>query len=592
MDHPIKVRTRNSEICYFTPPFRSEYVSSPSSSSSSSSSSILRDLSKPIKQSEHSINSTNDRRHLRRYQQWHTQAQKPFTPRFFNICKPNFGKDFINSSQSIIVDLKAAAGDKPKHYNEANEDSFRDIIFTQLCCVLWILEQMYHLTHPEITSKWRPISASWELSGDDSSSPMKLKKPKEQQNLTNKIWYQFIKDTSSSRQTKIRFRNQRPSSVRSLSSLQSTTLSEQRSTTPSSSIMKTQSTRRTSKSGLKNLTEQSSNPISNLRKNSNNSSIIVNNSNQTISENNLNNINNNNNNNNNNVTVTDTTPTMNRKDVRFSEISNTSKQNRNSITQWVDYTKEIRKMSRESLTELAHEIEVDLDKESMRETELRMITRGRMTSKSGAKPIITQESFQQDQMKELPKEFTSSKLTNLVDNIRKQLAIMVDENAVELQDRLQYMKQIKPEMCLAKYHNIPVKSHKPTTIQSLLKLAHYDKLTSGGGSAKKSNMKNQLAPWYVDILTDLSDLKSEPKFSSVLSKLKFYAELSPSLFTVITFTRVLCSLTLWEILSPASVAAIDFIRTHIIDMSADEYFDWLYQTYPKIKEFINQNIKI
>ncbi|CAH8565815.1 unnamed protein product [Schistosoma mattheei] len=527
-----------------------------------------QELSNKIKQSDNHINSATEHRRLKQSKQWYSELPKPFTPKFFNICKPNFGKD-LNSNQpyetyKLITSSDIKEDKKEKDHDGDHDgdddDSFKDIIFTQICCVLWIMEQMYNLSHPEVDFKWRPISASWKL----SDSSIELEKVCEQQNQPDQIWHDFVYDTTY-KQAKTKYQNQQIDSMNSLNSLQSGTLSsEQRCPTPSSSIMKLQSINKVSKFDT---TEQLSDQPSILEENFNVSSII-NQSDQLISTNdlidllpnhqnkinqNLNKIDNNN------------TSISNRKCVQFLKSANSVKKNKN---QWVNCINEIHKMSKETLSELAHQIEVEMDKESLKESELRLTTRGQITTKTLEKKPV------KGHVNEVPKEFSSHKLINLVNNIRKQLSIMTDENAIKLQDRLEFMKQIKPEICLTKYHNIPTNRYTHIAMQCMRRMALYNKAT---------------APWYLDILTDLCDLKSEPKFITVLSKLKFYAQLSPSLFTVMSFTRVLCSLTLWEILLPASAVAIDFIRTRIVDMSTEEYFDWLCQTYPKIKELITHS---
>ncbi|CAH8587615.1 unnamed protein product [Schistosoma guineensis] len=544
-----------------------------------------QELSSNIKQSDNYITSATEHRRLKQYKQWYSESPKPFTPKFFNICKPDFGKD-LNSNQpyetyklitsSDVKEDKQNKDHDGDHDDDHDDDSFRDIIFTQICCVLWIMEQMYNLSHPEVDFKWRPISASWKL----SDSSIELGKLCEQQNQPDQIWHDFVYDTNY-KQAKTKYQNQQIDSTNSLNSLQSGTLSsEQRCPTPSSSIMKLQSINKVSKFDT---TEQLSDQPSLLEENFNVSSII-NQSDQLISTNdlidlhpnnqkkinqNLNKIDNNNNNN---------TSISNRKCVQFLKSANSVKKNKN---QWVNCINEIHKMSKETLSELAHQIEVEMDKESLKESELRLTTRGQITKKTVEKKPV------KGHVNEVPKEFSSHKLINLVNNIRKQLSVMTDENAIKLQDRLEFMKQIKPEICLTKYHNIPTNRYTHIAMQCMRRMALYNKAT--GELVKKSNQKNELAPWYLDILADLCDLKSEPKFITVLSKLKFYAQLSPSLFTVMSFTRVLCSLTLWEILLPASAVAIDFIRTRIVDMSTEEYFDWLCQTYPKVKELINHS---
>ncbi|VDP16678.1 unnamed protein product [Schistosoma margrebowiei] len=211
--------------------------------------------------------------------------------------------------------------------------------------------------------------------------------------------------------------------------------------------------------------------------------------------------------------IDNNTSISNRKCVQFLKSANSVKKNKN---QWVNCINEIHKMSKETLSELAHQIEVEMDKESLKESELRLTTRGQITTKTVEKKPV------KGHMNEVPKEFSSHKLINLVNNIRNQLSIMTDENAIKLQDRLEFMKQIKPEICLTKYHNIPTNGYTHIAMQSMHKMAFYNKAT--GELINKSNQKNELAPWYLDILTDLCDLKSEPKFITVLSKLKFYAQ--------------------------------------------------------------------
>ncbi|CAH8862590.1 unnamed protein product [Trichobilharzia szidati] len=186
--------------------------------------------------------------------------------------------------------------------------------------------------------------------------------------------------------------------------------------------------------------------------------------------------------------------------------------------------------------------------------------------------------FTTGNLKEIPKEFTSHKLTNLIDSLRSQLSIMTDEKSIELEDRLEFMKRIRPEICLTKYQNIPIKGHTHIAMKRMHQLARYDKAASE--LARKTAEKKELAPWYVDLLIDLAELLNEHKIKYVLSKLKIYAQLSPSQFTVLSFTRVLQSLTLWEILLPATTVAIDFIRMRVLDMSIEEYLDWLCELSP------------
>ncbi|KAH9580741.1 coiled-coil domain containing 60, variant 3 [Schistosoma haematobium] len=212
--------------------------------------------------------------------------------------------------------------------DDDDDDSFRDIIFTQICCVLWIMEQMYNLSHPEVDFKWRPISASWKL----SDSSIELGKVCEQQNQPDQIWHDFVYDTTY-KQAKTKYQNQQIDSTNSLNSLQSGTLSlEQRCPTPSSSIMKLQSINKVSKFDT---TEQLSDQPSLLEENFNVSSII-NQSDQLISTNDLIDLHPNNQNKiNQNLNKIDNNNTSisNRKCVQFLKSANSVKKNKKFV--WI-----------------------------------------------------------------------------------------------------------------------------------------------------------------------------------------------------------------------------------------------------------------
>ncbi|CAH8579567.1 unnamed protein product [Heterobilharzia americana] len=548
-----------------------------------------RELSDKVKDSRDYSTLAMERRRHRQYKQWYTEPQRPFTPRFFNICRPDFGAELENDTLDKTYELLNCkkveqVGNSMKsnkqHDKESFTDSVCDLIYIQLCCVLWLLEQMYLSSTSETDPNWRPISASWKFSSDSSLTEMKTSS--DEQSHPDQIWYHFIYETSD-KQPKMKSRFHPVGSAHSINSIQSgTASSEQGCTTPVSSITKLQPIKGISRSVVGSTDDLSDGQSTRLSKSGErfNLSSPMNSQERINSANPIHSTSRSLTNSHKKINLlsskTDTS-VPNRRCVQFLKKSYSPQSNEN---QWVNYRNQIQNLSKETLTEMAHRIEVELDKESLKEAELRLITsRGEIPSKNFQKRPFTIGS-----LKEIPKEFTSHKFTNLVDNIRTQLSIMTDEKAVELEDRLEFMKQIRPEICLAKYHSIPVKGHTHIAMKRMHKLARYDK--AAGELARKTAQKKELAPWYVDLLTDLKDLKREHKIIYILSKLKFYAHLSPSQFTVLSFTRVLRSLTLWEILSPANVAAIDFIRMRVLDMSIEEYLDWLCEVHPNIKECI------
>ncbi|XP_018646525.1 hypothetical protein Smp_125610 [Schistosoma mansoni] len=385
-----------------------------------------KELSSEIKQSENHLTSATEHRRLKQYKQWYTESQRPFTPRFFNICKPDFGTE-LHSSQlcdtyKSITSKEEVKGDKKEKDYDDDDD------------------------------------------GDSVSSndpTTEISEVYDQQNQADQVWHDFIYDTNY-KQTKTKFRNQQLGSTNSLNSLQSGTLSsEQRCPTPSSSIMKSQSINKLTKFDIN---EQSlPDQFSIINKNFNRSSII-NQSDLNIS---------------------------NKKCVQFLKSENTLKKNEN---QWINSINDIHKLSKETLSELVHQIEVEMDKETLKESELKLTTRGQITSKPIEKRPV------KSHVNEVPKEFSSHKFMNLVNNIRKQLSIVTDENAIKLQDRLEFMKQIKPEICLAKYNNIPVNSYTHVAMQSMRRMALYDKAT--GELSKKSRQKNAVTyPKIKELIT-------------------------------------------------------------------------------------------
>ncbi|CAH8862615.1 unnamed protein product [Trichobilharzia szidati] len=549
---------------------------------------------------------TIERRRHRQLRQWFTtEAERPFTPKYFNICRPNFINelkrldDLANSNTYKLLNVKndrqtgngvknegtdenASDGNDGDDDKELYFDSLCELIYMQLCCVLWLMEQMYASGNSEETDpNWRPISASWKFNPNNNAST-EAKTSSDQPSHPDQIWFNFIYDTNSnsstSKQMKMKPRFRNISSAHSLTSIQSgTQSSDQKCTTPLSAFIKSQSMKRMSRSvaeSIDELSEVESTPLSKseerlnfLSRMNSQEGINPSTSRSSIYNQKLLGL---------FSTADDTSTTTNRRCVQFMKKSNMPKQSEN---QWVSFRNQIQKMSRETLKEIAHQIEVDMDKETLKEAESRLTGRGVVASKT-----IKKRPFTTGNLKEIPKEFTSHKLTNLIDSLRSQLSIMTDEKSIELEDRLEFMKRIRPEICLTKYQNIPINGHTHVAMKRMHQLARYDKAASE--LARKTAEKKELAPWYVDLLIDLAELLNEHKIKYVLSKLKIYAQLSPSQFTVLSFTRVLQSLTLWEILLPATTVAIDFIRMRVLDMSIEEYLDWLCEAHPKVKSYI------
>ncbi|CAH8637039.1 unnamed protein product [Dicrocoelium dendriticum] len=132
-----------------------------------------------------------DRRRRRLKDLWTDEQPRPFTPMYFNICRPNVGRSTENAPE-----LEEYSEPKDEH-NEFTSDSethveqretrgslrskselslqgedvpyfLSDVLHAQLCCLLWLLRRMTTTEEEEKFTVPRPISMCWNYSVDST----------------------------------------------------------------------------------------------------------------------------------------------------------------------------------------------------------------------------------------------------------------------------------------------------------------------------------------------------------------------------------------------------------------------------------------
>ncbi|KAF7258757.1 hypothetical protein EG68_04177 [Paragonimus skrjabini miyazakii] len=246
-----------------------------------------------------------------------------------------------------------------------------------------------------------------------------------------------------------------------------------------------------------------------------------------------------------------------------------------TLQHWVTVHELRERYSKDVLSEMARNIELEMDKENSQQNTNRV---PRIIRSAPAK--VTSVAIPEEKLS----RFKSAQWSRLAKTMRSQLLTMTEEMSMEFQDRMECMRQLRAKISLNKYQSIPNRAPTYLAIQQIQhKVSYADAVNM---LASRQSEQRQYAPWYVDLLHDLDDLQSDTKISSVLKRLEYFALLSSGQFTVFNFTRILRYLTSWELCSPAVSAAIDFVRSRVLDMTLDEYIDWLYSAHPELKRSV------
>ncbi|CAL8083842.1 unnamed protein product [Calicophoron daubneyi] len=550
------------------------------------------------------ISPVVQRRRRKLRAQWLDEQPRPFTPFYFNICRPGIGKEIkvwnrpnssrnssANSGLYEVTEVKKQEEqlyDMPDQLSfsrtQLKEDLTGNMLYAQLCCLLWLLEQMEAEEQGVPRSSRRAISTAWKsshptgVSFEGISELCDLNKPES----VDQNWYQLV--CGFDRMYKLRVAMSQPQNLEE----------KQVPTTPDQRLVRSA---RSSKSGhTLNATDRSSNQKKTVK------SAMIRSKNVIVAARRLRMSAKSMDTSSSTLSLSSSSPRSNvrsgseeqtedhllenqgERSVQFTKnaepatspdlahggmnLQSTSQQTKNKIDlpepTGLHTFSDLIGVNRSLYPLFQRNIEDQMDKESVRE---RMNKAETISENTALRPHSTSV------MELKRKEFKSTHWATMTKVMRAQMTAMIEEKAMELQDRLEYMRQLRPQMCFAKYQSIPTKGPVHKALHRLHTKARYGEAVSK--LAKKMEENRELSSWYVDLVFDLGDLAHREKIPVVLRQLESYAQAPTGHFTVLQLTRVLRSLTIWELCSPTVASAVEFVRSRIIDMTLDEYIEWL-----------------
>ncbi|TPP64530.1 hypothetical protein FGIG_05663, partial [Fasciola gigantica] len=552
------------------------------------------------------------RRRRRLRAQWLDEQPRPFTPIHLNICRPGLSQDLrmtAEKAQLSIVSTRTTPvlltdSDKTelqssklvgKHSISLPERLTKDILYSQLCCLHWILEQM--ISGPKDT-RLSPIALPTtntqrtRHSSEIASDLVTISECLEKTASAEQDWFQFICGTD--RLTRPRTRNRKlsigtASNHRSLHSARSfrtdrTDILDQRTPSAKSTNQKQSGNRTRTRVGQKPPSDQKDSAHTNTVQSASTPSSSVfgpmgRPSTNTQSE-------------------EDSGSTLHR---RLSSVNSTALEMRPKVrtdeneedeelittacenqqpdqfdfSGWISARDVRDRYSRVVLSEMAKQIELDLEREIANE---RMEKLHRIPKRSILERPRTTGSVQVN----TNEVFRSEKLAQLCQTMRARLTAVREQMSLELQDRLMYMRELRSRICLGKYQSIPTHAPNHQALKQLHHEASYSRAVHE--LAYQYAERKQLAAWYLDLIHDLSDMQNDEKIYPLLKLLIPYAQFPTSQFTVAQFLRVLRTMTVWELCSPMVASAIEFVRGRILDMTLEEHVEWLKKTHSCLGE--------
>ncbi|PAA64890.1 hypothetical protein BOX15_Mlig003796g1 [Macrostomum lignano] len=167
--------------------------------------------------------------------------------------------------------------------------------------------------------------------------------------------------------------------------------------------------------------------------------------------------------------------------------------------------------------------------------------------------------------------------------MRVQLELRRQERDMELRDRLLHMQRHSERVSRLKYSAIPVGEAPHRAVAAVRAAAGYAEAQSSSQSRGRMRRLSVVAAWYDSLMKSVPDEAVESrKMKTITEKLYVMATTASSRHTLLQFFRVLETLKDWELCSPHVCAAVEFVRTRVVDIGEEEFEKWFTQSFPMV----------
>ncbi|XP_074656915.1 coiled-coil domain-containing protein 60-like [Tubulanus polymorphus] len=178
----------------------------------------------------------------------------------------------------------------------------------------------------------------------------------------------------------------------------------------------------------------------------------------------------------------------------------------------------------------------------------------------------------------------STQRCRLLAEMRQKFSEVGEERAIDLHEMLEHMERQRLRVCQNKFSHLPMRRSFHRAIEYMRTKSIQDEKPQ-----EKMRRTSGHTQWYSDILQSLTDdITSIWYFHEILTKLSKHGMVESSKHSTYKFLRVLSGLREWEICSPDVSAAIEFCRERVVEMSPDEYEEWIGQQFPAVRRPVVQ----
>ncbi|UJR37773.1 hypothetical protein I4U23_030465 [Adineta vaga] len=177
--------------------------------------------------------------------------------------------------------------------------------------------------------------------------------------------------------------------------------------------------------------------------------------------------------------------------------------------------------------------------------------------------------------------FRSKEHAERLHTLRREFDEFTEEQTTILNNKLQQIDKNRLFYYQTKLNDMQKLMPTCTLSQKLLKQLRFDK-----DKQKKNAISHRYQSWYVDLLEMVEpEYQHDQMISNLLKELKEYADPSHTP-TVIRFRIILRDLKPHEICHPDIMAAIEFIRVHIVKMGVDEFNAYFHKQFPHVTDYV------
>ncbi|XP_032303769.1 coiled-coil domain-containing protein 60 isoform X2 [Coturnix japonica] len=176
-----------------------------------------------------------------------------------------------------------------------------------------------------------------------------------------------------------------------------------------------------------------------------------------------------------------------------------------------------------------------------------------------------EDTLQKSGLKSHISHFIKSK-SNLSADARHQFMAIREEAALCLHDALESIESCQEERCCKKY--LALKNLKFFK-EDMERIRQLDV------RPERERDENEIK-WFPVLLARLPEpVKNDQYVKKILRKLEKFGMASDLIIDQETFLKTLTDLQLWELCSPEVAAAVEFVRENIVQMSEEDFSEWL-----------------